>query len=147
MATTPGTTLRLGGSGGRGSRPGGRPGLYRAPVRMPLSPKSHWEVRVGEARRARGDALWQMLDGRSGAEALLLSPSSLAGCRGDGLATLLTIGPIVAATPSGTSDFVLVEATTSWRWLCSQPKLWEQLLIEATPHPSSTNPHRTGSFK
>ena len=88
-----------------------------------------------------------MLDERSGAEALLLSPSSLAGCRSDGLATLLTIGRIVAATLSGTSDFVLIEATTSWWWHCSQPKLWEQLPIEETPHPSSTNPRRTGSFK
>ena len=101
-ATTPGTAL--GGPGG--SRPGARPGLSRAPARTPLSPKSHWEVRAGEARRARGDALWQMLDGRRGAEAaLLLCPSSPAGFRGDGLVTVLTLGPVVASTPPRTSDF------------------------------------------
>ena len=46
---------RLGG-GPRGTAattgtPGGRPGLSRAPVRTPQSPKSHWGVWVGEARK------------------------------------------------------------------------------------------------
>ena len=88
-ATTPGTAL--GCPGGGGSRPGGRPGLSRAPAHTLLSPKSHWGVGVGEARRVRGDSLWQMLGGRRGAEALLLCPSSPAGFRGDGLTTILTL--------------------------------------------------------
>ena len=41
-----------------------------------------------EARRARGDALWQMLDERRGAEALLLCPPSPAGFRGGSLVTI-----------------------------------------------------------
>ena len=44
-----------------------------------------------------------MLDGRRGAEALLLCPSSPAGFRGDGLITILTFGPVVAATPPRTT--------------------------------------------
>ena len=44
-ATTPGTALGPG-----GCHPRGRPGLSRAPARTPQSPKSHWEVWVGEAR-------------------------------------------------------------------------------------------------
>ena len=44
-ATTPGTALGPGGCHHRG-----RPGLSLAPARTPQSPKSYWEVWVGEAR-------------------------------------------------------------------------------------------------
>ena len=46
-----------------------------------------------------------MLDERRGVEALLLCPPSPAGFRGDGLVTILTFGPVVAATPPGISNF------------------------------------------
>ena len=77
--------------GGRGAR------AEMATTR--LSPKNHWEVRVGEARRARGDALLQILDVRRGAEALLLFPSWRCPCH------LLTLGSVVGATPPTTTNF------------------------------------------
>ena len=44
----------------------GRPGLSRAPARTPQSPKSHWEVWVGEARGEENETLAAVTDADGG---------------------------------------------------------------------------------
>ena len=90
----------------------------------------------GEARRARGGALWQMLGEQGGAEALLLS---LSFCASGGLAT--------ARSSSEISDFWLVEAMASWWWLAPDLSFGSNCLSRRHPFPAPLAPAIPGPFE